>query len=117
MMYREGIREHGHLSFLNTLVSDMNDLHVRLINKVNEINYHETYRRATANIDEFRKKITDPGFTDIHICLNALYGLLLLRLKKQPISKETEIAMSTFSKLLALLSQIFLQEERGEREI
>jgi hypothetical protein len=117
MMYREGIRERGHLSFLNTLVSDMNDLHIRLINDTNESDYQETYRRATANIDEFRKKMPHTGFTDIQVCLNALYGLLLLRLKKQTISKETKVAMSTFSKLLALLSKIFLQVERGEREI
>jgi hypothetical protein len=117
MMYREGVQERGHLSFLNTLVSDMNDLHIRLLNDVNETNYQEIYRRATANINEFREKMANPEYTDIQTCLNALYGLLILRLKRQPISKDTKVAMATFSKLLALLSHIFLQAERGEREI
>ena len=30
MMYREGIREKGHLSFLKTLIAEMNDMHIRL---------------------------------------------------------------------------------------
>jgi hypothetical protein len=49
--------------------------------------------------------------------MNALYGLLLLRLKKQPVHRETEEAMSTFSQMLALLSKRYLEAERGEREI
>jgi flagellin-specific chaperone FliS len=117
MMYREGIRVKGHLSFLNTLVTDMNDMHIRLLKNENERTYRETYQRAASNINEFRKKMANNETTDIETCLNALYGMLILRLKKQSISKDTEIAMATFSRLLAQLSHKFLQAERGEREI
>ncbi len=117
MMYREGIREKGHLSFLKTLVADMNDMHIRLLNHPDEGKYQETFRHAAVNITEFKNKTGNPQGNDIETCLNALYGLLMLRLKKQAISRETESAMSTFSRVLALLSHKFLEAERGEREI
>ncbi len=117
MMYQEGIREKGHLSFLKTLVNEVTDLHLRLINKEGETGYRELFVDASPNLEAFREKTGDQASGDIETCLNALYGLLLLRLKKQPVSRETELAMATFSKLLASLSQKFLELEKGEREI
>lgn len=117
MMHREGIREKGHLSFLKTLLADMNDLHIRLLGNPDEIVYHELYYLASDNLKAFRKRQPDDTSNDIETCMNALYGLLLLRLKKQPISRDTELAMATFSKLLAVLSQKYLQADKGEREI
>ena len=117
MMYREGITEHGHLSFLNTLIAEMNDLHLRLLQNEDETRYQELYHFASVNIQEFRNKMKNRNASDVETCMHALYGLLLLRLKKQPIIRETETAMASFSKLLAILSQRFLQAERGEREI
>lgn len=115
MMYREGIQEKGHLSNLTTLITEVTDLHIRLLNI--ESGYKQLFLDASGNIAEFRKKSANPATGDIEICLNALYGLLLLRLKKQSVSRETELAMASFSKLLARLSRIFLEVERGEREI
>lgn len=117
MMYREGIREKGHLSILNTLVAELTDLHIRLLNRENETGYREVYMKASVNLEEFRKKSGNHAAGDVETSLIALYGLLLLRLKKKEVSRETEHAMATFSKLMAMLSQIFLQVERGEREI
>jgi hypothetical protein len=117
MMYREGIREKGHLSFLRTLLAEMNDLHIRMLVDPDEIVYHKLYQPASDNIKAFRKRLPDQNTSDIETCLNALYGLLLLRLKKKEVSHETEVAMATFSKLLAVLSNKYLETERGEREI
>jgi hypothetical protein len=117
MMYHEGIQEKGHLHLMNALVSDLTTLHLQLLDQDNNSEYHEIYRKASGNIDEFRRKSSNPGSGDIEAILNALYGLLLLRLKKQAITRETEIAMASFSRLLAMLSRIFLEVERGERRI
>jgi len=117
MMHREGIREKGHLSFLKTLMNDMNDMHIRLLGNPDEKVYHELNYLASDNIQAFRKRQPEQNANDIETCMNALYGLLLLRLKKQTISRETELAMASFSKLLSVLSYRYLQSERGEREI
>jgi hypothetical protein len=117
MMYQEGIRDKGHLSFLKTLMDEITDLHIRIINLEGHTDYHKTFSSAAPYLEEFRKKTNNQLAGDIEISLNALYGLLLLRLKKKPVSHETEMAMASFSKLIAMLSKIFLEVERGEREI
>jgi len=116
MMHEEGIRKHGHLSFLKTLVEDLFDFHLLLITKSDETSYHQLFQRAYPFINEIKGKAGN-NTNDIETCLNALYGLLLLRLKKKEISRETEKAMATFSQLIAGLSKKFLEAERGEREI
>jgi hypothetical protein len=117
MMVQEGIREKGHMSFLKTLLDEITDLHIRLIKLEGMEEYQHAFRGATYYLDEFRKKTSNDETGDIETCLNALYGLLLLRLKKKPVSRETELAMASFSKLVGLLSHIFLQVERGDRSI
>ena len=102
---------------LTTLVEELTDLHIRLLSREDETGYHDIVMKASVNLEEFRKKSGNHAAGDVETSLNALYGLLLLRLKKQTISRETEHAMATFSRLLAMLSQIFLAVERGEMEI
>jgi len=117
MMYKEGIKDKGHLSFLTTLVNDMTDLHFRLLKHKDEERYRTIFSEAEGNLKVYRQKLPDLAIGDIESCLNALYGLLLLRLNKKAISRETESAMASFSKVLAYLSQRFLQMERGELDI
>ena len=116
MMHEEGVRQKGHLSFLRTLVDDLCDFHIRLMNRDEETVYHHLFSRAHPFINELKVK-SGNNAGDVETCLNALYGLLLLRLKKKEVNPETERAMSTFSQLISALSKRFLEAERGEREI
>jgi hypothetical protein len=117
MMHEEGLREKGHLSFLNTLVNDMNDLHIRLLNSRKEVKYQNIYTMAVINLREFKSKLPASNINDVEACLDALYGLLLLRLKRKVINKGTEEAMATFSRMLAYLSEKFQAMEKGELEL
>jgi hypothetical protein len=117
MMHEEGLREKGHLSFLHTLVKDMNDLHLRLLNSRQEVRYQNIYTLAVVNLREFKSKLPAANISDVEACLNALYGLLLLRLKKKTVNKGTEEAMSTFSLMLAYLSDKFRKMEEGVLEM
>ncbi|MBN1158524.1 MAG: DUF4924 family protein [Bacteroidales bacterium] len=116
MMHEEGIRQNGHLSFLKTLMCDLNEFHLRLLNNTAEIQYHQLYLHASQYINELKAKSGNQIANDIETCMNALYGLLLLRLKKKEVSRETGQAMATFSQLIAALSKRFLEAEHGERE-
>jgi hypothetical protein len=117
MMHEEGVREKGHLSFLKTLVNEMNDLHIRLLNSREETRYQSLYTVAVVPLREFKSKLPSSNISDVEACLDALYGLLLLRLRKKNINKETEEAMVMFSRLLAYLSDKFHKVEQGEEEI
>jgi hypothetical protein len=104
MMHQEKIREKGHLNMLNSLIGELNELHKKLLFDVKDKQYLEQYYWAVPNIKEFEMKLDKQPQNEIETCLIALYALLLLRLTKKEISKETIEAMQTFSNMLAALS-------------
>ncbi len=104
-MKHEGIEQEGHFKFIMDIIEQLEKLHQQYISSPDELDYIEQYNWAKPNITEFRKKIPKKSAGDIETCLNALYALLLMRLKQQDITTETMEAMSTFSNLLAILSK------------
>lgn len=115
MMKQEGKTETGHLSFLEELVAELYNFHLRLLDSTDETKYREVFNWADASIKEFRKKLEQKSANDIEVCFIALYGLLLMRLKGKKVSEETTHAMQNFSNLLALLAGKFKQWEEGGR--
>lgn len=116
-MKEEGIEKKGHLAFLNSLIDDLNDLHIRLLNHPDEQEYRALYSQARPNIEAFMGKTGNRVRSEIEACLTGLYGFLMMRLKNKEIYKETAEALSTFSNLLAYLSKRFLEIEKGEEEL
>lgn len=115
-MQQEGIQQKGHLRIVNGVSDELNQLHKRLVNEIKDDNYLVAYNKAKESIEAFRIKLQKPEASEIELCFHALYGLLLLRLKKQTISPETTKAMETFSQLLALLSMQYKRIEEGKAE-
>lgn len=117
-MLTEGIRQHGHLQYLVSLVDDLNDFHFRLVDSSYQSEYQKKYEASIREISELRKKMGNKQrISDMEVCLTSLYGLLLMRLKKKKVSEDTEKALNTFSELLAELSIIFKKFETGDIEI
>ncbi|MBT3747843.1 MAG: DUF4924 family protein, partial [Bacteroidetes bacterium] len=117
-MLSEGLRNKGHLQILDSLTEELNDFHFRLIDSSHQPEYQKKYLSNINNISELRNRMGNKEkITDMEVCLTALYGLLLMRLKKKEISKETEEIISGFSELLADLSQLFKKYEEGQIEI
>ena len=117
LMAEERIVEKGHMSFLNNLIKELNDLHLRLLQSTEENKYQEIYQAAQVNIKSFMEKSPGPFFSEIEACLTGLYGYLMLRLQKTEISNETKEAMASFSNLLAALSTRFREVEEGKKEL
>jgi hypothetical protein len=116
-MKQERLEKKGHLSFVNNLLNELTDLHIRLLNHPDEHEYRLLYQQARPNIETLINKTTSPVQSEISACLTGLYGFLLMRLQKKEIYPETTVAISTFSSLLAFLSERFLEIETGEREL
>lgn len=115
MMEMEHIKEQGHLQITKNVVLDLNTLHVELLQKPNEQEYKNLYYKAAPNLHEFEKKIKDKNAHEVEMMFLGLYGLLMIRIQKKEISPETEIAMKTFSDLLALLTKKYHQREDAEK--
>ena len=105
----EGKTKLGHLNDVQETLLELNYLHGSLINLMQDEKYSEKFKIALPFIEEFKNKSDNKNISEIELCLNALYGKLILKLKGNPISSETEEAFSHFSNLLAHLSVKYKQ--------
>ncbi|MFW5872894.1 MAG: DUF4924 family protein [bacterium] len=106
----EGKEKNGHVSFVQSVMDELNEIHVQLLD-TGDPKYSELYKSAAPNIISLRNKMENKTLNDIEVCLNGLYGLMLLRLKKQEITGETLEGMATISRLMAYLSKTFKEQE------
>ncbi len=106
MMKMEHLEEKGHLQIIKNTVDDMNDLHMELLQKPKEIQYNALFFKTLPFLVEFRKKVgAGEEMNDVELSLQALYGILLLRLQKKEITADTLTAVKQISQLLAVLAQ------------
>ncbi len=112
-MNDEELQKSGHLGFLTEQVHQLNDLHLNLINDLNEPQYRQAYYLAQPYIAELKNK-SAAGITEIETCLNALYMLMMMRIKGVAPSAETIAAIDTFSNMLSLLNLQYLKIHRQE---
>lgn len=109
-MEKEDLSQTGHLSSLKELIFQLNDLHLQLLNSLQEERYIELYHWAADYIKELKEKMKCPELTEIEVCLNGLYGYMILKMKSVTISEETLQAMSVFSQMLRYLSQKYHEQ-------
>lgn len=105
MMRVEKVEEKGHLQILKNNINELYDFHAYLITTKKDSAYNNFYQQAFGNITEFRdkSKATQEN-NDIEVCLTALYGILMLKLQKKEISKDTLAAVTTFSQMISDLT-------------
>ena len=73
------------------------------------------YNKAKGNIEALRMRSGHGSEGEIQVALNGLYGLLILRLKKTPITPETEQAFEAIRELVAELSSRYMETATGVR--
>jgi hypothetical protein len=103
-MRSEEIQEQGHLSFIHDLIAELEFLHQTLLTTLQDKKYIAVYDDAKQHITFLMAKAEHKKQNDVHTCLVALYGVLMLRLKKKQVSDSTEEAIKSISKLMAMLS-------------
>lgn len=109
MMNQEGKREKGHLAINEVLLQDLGDLHVRLLQSTRFPFYSAEYYRVLPFIVELRQK-SDKEIGEVETCLNALYGVMLLRMRQKPISPETAHAIKAITTFLGMLSDYYIKD-------
>ncbi|SBV97433.1 conserved hypothetical protein [uncultured Dysgonomonas sp.] len=117
MMRREDVMEKGHLIINKNVISELTELHNRLLKSLQENEYTEAYYKTLPFIVELRSKTQDKNTPELETCLAALYGFLLMRLQKKEISGETQSALSQISSFLRLLSLKYKEYKAGKLDI
>lgn len=112
MMRRESVAGHGHLQLNKNIMLQLVDLHLALLRDTRFPQYTAAFYKALPYIVELREKAGEARAGEIETCFNALYGMLLLRLRSKEISPDTAAAIAQISSFIALLSHYFkLNEE------
>ena len=116
MMHDEHLEKKGHLQYLKNTMNDLYALHKRLLQTPEESVYAEVYRQALSDLEILGKKINHPQAHDVEIALEGIYAYLLLNIRKDKISNETQEAISHISRWLYLLGDKYKEMEKGEKE-
>ena len=85
MMTEEGKREGGHLQINKVVMQNLVELHNQLLSSPKFPFYSAAYYKVLPYIVELRNK-GDKDVNEIETCFDALYGVMLLRLRKKEIS-------------------------------
>ena len=109
MMNEEGRREEGHLQINKIIVKDLADLHNQLMLSGKFPFYNAEYYKVLPFIVELRNK-GDKEINEIETCLDALYGVMLLRLQQKPVSDETESAIREITTFIGMLSDYCIKD-------
>ena len=109
MMNEEGRRQEGHLQINKIIVKDLADLHNQLMLSGKFPFYNAEYYKVLPFIVELRNK-GDKDVNEIENCLDALYGVMLLRLQQKPVSDETESAIREITTFIGMLSDYYIKD-------
>jgi len=130
MMNQEGCRENGHLQINKVIMQSLNELHAQLLTSSKFPFYSTEYYRVLPFIVELRgktKQVADRmarkneanlkeiaanlGHSEIETCFDVLYGVMMLRLQKKEISRETETAVKEITTLIGMLSDYYQKDK------
>ena len=110
MMNQEGKRERGHLQINAIIVDDLMDLHNQLIQSTKFPFYNAEYYKVLPFIVELRNK-GDKHVNEIETGLDALYGVMLLRLKQKEITPDTMTAIKEITTFVGMLADYYQKDK------
>jgi hypothetical protein len=116
VMEKEHVREKGHLQVITNLVNDLNEFHLKLIEVQSDQEYIRLYLSNRDAIIEFLEKSGNSPGNEVEACLNALYGVMVLKLKNAEISDLTRKTAEGFGRLIGHLSARYIQFENDDFE-
>lgn len=118
MMRSEGKTRQGHLQICQNAQNALEELHTALLQHPEVFpRYAETYRRVLPLLVDLRHRADDSlrQLSEIGLMLEFLYGIMMLRLRKQPVSDATAEAVKTISGLLAVLSDYARRDDTADK--
>ncbi|HOO19194.1 MAG TPA: DUF4924 family protein [Paludibacteraceae bacterium] len=113
MMRRENVEEKGHLQLNKNIIIELNEFHQQLLTSGKDHFYNEKFYSIFPYIIELRKKSTT-NVSDIELCFNFLYGIMILRLQKAEITPATQEAQEKISQFMSLLAKDYRLYQEGE---
>lgn len=117
MMHQEGCSQRGHLQITQSALLAITDLHLQLLSSSKFPFYSAAYYKALPFIVEVRSKGGDISKGEVESALEALYGVLLLKMQGREISTQTSAAVAEMSRWLGMLADYYIKDKNNELEI
>ncbi|MCQ2251703.1 MAG: DUF4924 family protein [Bacteroidales bacterium] len=114
LMKNQKIEQKGHLQEMQNVVADLNDLHLQLLRSPLHPDYKVAYQEAAPVIGQSLAITKKEGASEVEICFEMMYMILLLKLQKKDISNDTQYGVAKISKMLAILSEKYKKYEADE---
>ncbi len=116
LMEEEKLQNSGHLNFLKNLLHEVYDFHCYLLQNKDYSDYQRTYKKCQLALSQLKQKYPETN-NEIQLMIDAIYGVFVLKLKKETISDGTIDSISNFAGLLSTLSVNFSNYEKGALKI
>lgn len=113
MMRLENVQTEGHLQLNKNIIFEMNELHGLLLKSGQDAGYNAKFYHVLPFISQLRKQ-KNAILSDIELCFNFQYGIMMLRMKKAEITPETLQAQTEISKFMVLLAKNYQLFKSGE---
>ncbi len=112
MMREEGVIDSGHVQLAINALSELEDLHLELLDT--EATYRAAYMQLMPQLNILKSKSDNPSQSDLSMMFVFLYNIMLLRMQKKEISPATTALQQQISHLLAYLSKTYKENAKSE---
>ena len=118
LLAQEQKEQSGHLDHTLHLISDLHDLHLRLMQQQElGADYRHRYAAFTPHLSALRARLgKESDMSDIELCFRALYAAMLYRIKGEG-EKAVADTIEVVSPVIALLTDYYHKVERGEIDL
>jgi hypothetical protein len=117
MMRLENVQKDGHLQLNKNIIIELDDLHATIIRSGKDAGYAAKFYHVLPFISQLRSQQDNPHISDVELCFNFQYGIMMLRMKKTDISPETLQAQTEISKFMVLLAKNYQLYKAGELDL
>ena len=114
MMRLENVQTDGHIQLNKNIILELGELHNSIIRSGKDAGYAAKFYHILPFLSQLRNQQNDIQITDIELCFNFQYGIMLLRMKKTEITPETLQAQTEISKFMVLLAKNYQLYKSGE---
>ena len=110
-MKKEGLEKSGHLEELNKLAQELSNFNLELLKS--DQAYRKIFDQAKLHINRSAAQSNGKLSNPVQICLNGIYGLLLLRLNGKPVDDSIKQGAHAFGDVLSYLSFKYQKRTNG----
>jgi hypothetical protein len=113
MMRMENIQTGGHLQLNKNIIIELDELHALILKSGQDAGYNAKFYHILPFLAQLRQQ-SKTDVSDVELCFNFQYGIMMLRMKKAEITPETLQAQTEISKFMVLLARNYQLHKSGE---